>query len=83
MLKIHPKNTLIVLAAVLVVTLGLLGYWLYLTNTKAPTTSVSPEIRKIQSQASSDEVDAIEKDLMDTDVEGIDKELSEIEAELQ
>lgn len=83
MIKINPNNKIIVLAALLVVLLGLTAYYLSMNNYNIPQSLRAPEFLKIETQSSSDEVSAIEQDLEDTDIEGIDKELSGIEAELQ
>lgn len=80
------KNTLIILAALLivlvlaVVILVKQGYKLPLL----PSTEnqFETEIQKLETQSSSNEVGDIEKDLNSTDFKDLDKELEDIEKEL-
>lgn len=83
MIKIDPKNTIIVLAGGLVVILGLAGYIMFLSQKETTEVQVSPEIRKIQTQSASDETPAIEADLNNTDIDSIDKDLNDMQALLQ
>ncbi len=75
------KNTILILAAILVILLGATAYWLS-TNGYGENLVFTRELKQIEKQSSSDEVEAIEKDLLETDLSGIDKELEDIEAEL-
>ena len=75
------KNTILILAAILVILLGATAYWLS-TSDYGENLVFTRELKQIEKQSSSDEVEAIEKDLLETDLSGIDKELKDIEAEL-
>jgi len=76
------KNTLIALAAIMVVVMGIIAILTIRKPSKAPT-AFEREVSQITTQSNSDEVSAIEKDLAETDLDDLDKELKEIEAELE
>jgi hypothetical protein len=79
MIKLSNKNTLIILASLIIVISVVL---IYLQRTASKPKSYASVINQVQTQSESDDVNAIEKDLLDTDFEDLDKELLEIEKEL-
>lgn len=82
-MKIIPKKyTLLALAGILVVTLGIMAYTLRPKLTQKELTTEEKEIKQIQIQSPSDETGAIEKDLNETDLSNLDKELRDIDKEL-
>ena len=76
-MNLKSKNSLLILALLAVVVLAGAGY---LLSTKS--LEISPDIKRLNSQSSSDDVSAIEKDIEETDFASLDAELTEIEAEL-
>lgn len=78
MINLKSKNSLLILAAILVVLLAGTGY--YLSKNK-PLEITPRDVTKLTTQSSSDDVDAIEKDLNQTDLADLDAELTDIEAE--
>lgn len=79
MIKVSNKNTLIILASlVIVISVVLISLQLGMNKPE----SYDVEIQQIETQSASDDVNAIEKDLMDTDFDNIDAEIQEIEKEL-
>ena len=76
-MNLKSKNSLLILALLAVIVLGIAGY---LLSTKS--LEVIPEMIRLNSQSSSDEVDAIEKDLEETDFASLDAELTDIVTEL-
>jgi hypothetical protein len=81
-LKNIKKNSIIILAIVVLGSLVLMV--LSLTNgMNIPTLSpFEQEIACIESQSNSDNIEAIEQDLTQTDLDNLDQELQSIEAEL-
>ena len=72
-----------ILAATLVVALGLIGYFLYFQSREIFRNKVTDsQSMELEKQSSSDETDSIEKDLDETNLNDIDKESVIIEAEL-
>lgn len=82
---VNKKNTLLVLAAILVVALGYMALQLSARlKYKAPAVpAYEQQMRQIETQSDSDEVDAIEADLESTQTDSLDVELQNIEAELE
>jgi hypothetical protein len=79
MINISNKNTIIILASLaMIISVVLISLQLNLNKPGDYDT----EIRKIQTQSSSDDVNAIEKDLLDTEFDSLDAEIEEIEKEL-
>lgn len=77
------KNSLMILAAALVVALGLIGYFLYFQSREiSQNQTTDPQSVELEKQSNSDETDSIEKDLNDTNLTNIDKESVSIEQEL-
>ena len=77
------KNSLMILAATLVIALGLVGYFLYFQSRGiSQNQTVDPQTMEFEKQSNSDETDSIEEDLNDTNLDDIDKESVIIEAEL-
>lgn len=76
------KNFLIILAAVLVVAMGIMALSLYKRPTEQQTAFES-QIQEIETQSESDDIEEIEQDLMETDFNDIDKELQDIDRELE
>ena len=73
------KYTLIFLASILVVGLGIMAYSL----SKSKTVEIPKnEIKQIKTLSESTELESIENDLTDTNVSDLDNELSKIELEL-
>lgn len=71
MLKVKPKDTILLLSALLVVLLGLFAYF----NSRSTA--------KREVSVLSDEVSAIEKDLNSTNVNSLDSDLPMIEGQLK
>ncbi len=77
---ITAKNMLFVLAAILVVALGVIGYVYYSQNLSlGKMDRVASELKE---QSSSDDVSSIEADLNDTEMDSIDSDLTNIEKEI-
>ena len=79
---VSNKNTLIVLAAILVVGLGMMMLSL-IQKPASQAETFNQEIQMIETQSESTEIEAIEKDLLETDFSNLDQELNEIEKELE
>jgi len=82
---IPKKHTLLFLAALLVVLLGIMAYVIRQQNLARrflQPSEFDKELSQIQEQSESDDVDAIEEDIGETDLEDADKELQDIEREL-
>jgi len=79
----NKKNTLIILAATLVVAFGYMAMKLAeRARYKTPATpSYESQLQQIESQSESDEVEAIEADLERTETDNLDAELQDIEVE--
>ncbi|HJX59592.1 MAG TPA: hypothetical protein VJ481_03490 [Patescibacteria group bacterium] len=75
------KTLILVLAAILLITLGAFSYLLASGNLTSRV-PYETSIREMEVQSDSTEIDEIEKDLEATNLNDIDKELSEIEAEI-
>lgn len=78
---VSKKNFLLFLAALLVVALGYMAVSLS-RRPATPAVQADPEVRKIETQSTSDDVNSIEKDLQDTDYTGIEKDLQNLDKEL-
>lgn len=76
-MNLKSKNSLLIWAALAVIVLAGAGY---LLSTKS--LEISPDIKRLNSQSSSDDTGAIEKDLEETDFASLDAELTDIETEL-
>jgi len=82
-MEILPKKyTILFVATVLSVLIGIMAYSLWAKPNPQPPTQYEQELSQIQTQSTSDETAAIETDLQDTDLTALDKELQDIEAEL-
>jgi len=79
MIKLNSKNSILILAALVVLLLGATNFWLSKRN---PLETKEPDVVKLETQSSSDETSDIEKDLEETDLSHLDAELNDIEAEL-
>lgn len=77
---VSRKNFLLLLAAVLVVAMGLMAMMLYQTP-KAPVT-YEQQLQQLQTQSQSDQVRDIERDLKESNFNDVDRELQDIETEL-
>ncbi len=77
---INAKNMLMVLAAILVVALGVIGYVYYSQGVALGT--MDKVTTTLQTQSNSDETDSIEKDLNDTEIDSLDNDLDSIEKEI-
>lgn len=75
------KNSLLLLAAVSVILVGLVSYY-FSTINPVRREYVDKQTVKLESQSSSSDVDAIEKDLNDTELDNLDQELGDIDKEL-
>lgn len=80
-LKQKADNSMIILAAVLVLVAGVTAYLLSLYNNRQPT--FEEAVTKVETQSQSTKTEDIEKDLEETDFSELDKEVVEIEAELE
>lgn len=74
------SNFTLILAAFLVVALGIMGYMAYRQNVLLA--SLDKPTETFKSQSSEDDINSIEKDSEDTNFDDIDKELIDIETEL-
>jgi len=74
------NNFLMMLAAFLVIALGIMGYMIY-TQDKT-LKSLDKATFSLSKQSSSDETSKIEDDLEDTDFSNLDKEVFGIESEI-
>ncbi len=79
----EQKNFIIILVIVLAVALVIIYSTTGLFKKVQVVSPEEAEIRKIQTQSSSDQIEAIEADLKATDLSDIDRELQEIEKELE
>ncbi len=70
-MMIKSKNLLVVLAGVLVVALGLIGYLFY-----------SQSATSLKKQSSSDDTSSIEEDLNSTEINSVDSDLTNIEKQI-
>ena len=80
MISLSNKNTIIILASLVIVISVVLV--LIQQNLNKPA-GYEVEIKDLQTQSTSDDVNAIEKDLLDTNLENLDSELLDIEKELE
>jgi len=77
--SLSNKNTIIILASLVIV----ISVIIVLAQKNFNKPSVyEVEVKKLQTQSTSDDVNAIENDLLNTDLESLDSELLEIEKEL-
>lgn len=80
------KKTTFLLAALMVILLGIMVYVInqryILPKSMMSDENIQMEIEQIQTQSDSDNLDSIEKDLNDTELNNIDKELMDIEKEM-
>ena len=82
-MEVVPKKyTMLFLAAVVFILMGIMASLLIPKPKPQQPTQYEKELSQIQTQSTSDETDAIEKDLNETDLSGLDKELQDIETEL-
>ena len=79
---VSRKNFLLALAAILVVAMGYMALALSKQSRKSEPSSFEQEIRRFNSQSSSDDVNDIQKDLSETELDNLDKEVQDIDAEL-
>ncbi|OGM20025.1 hypothetical protein A2863_02400 [Candidatus Woesebacteria bacterium RIFCSPHIGHO2_01_FULL_38_9b] len=79
---ISSKNFLFLLAALLVVALGIMALYSYNKPKPKSQNTFNKELNQIKSQSGSDSLEAIEKDVNDTELNDIDKELQSIDNEL-
>lgn len=75
------NRLVIILAAVLLVVLGI-GSYLLASGKLSSEVPFQTSIKNTEVQSDSDEVSDIENDLNETDVAGVDAELDDIEAEI-
>lgn len=81
---VNKKNTIIVLASLLVVALAVMA--LSARNKKPVVLTadqkLQKEVQQIKTQSNSDDVNSIQKDIDQTDLSNSDKELQNIDSEL-
>ena len=77
---IKSNNFLTVLAAFLVIALGVMGYVIY--SQDQTLRSLDKQTFTLSKQSNSDETSQIEEDIEDTDFSGLDKEVVDIESEI-
>lgn len=75
------RNFMMILAAALVVGMGIMAYLTYFNFGEEPKIA-DEQAEKLEVQSDSSEVEDIENDLKETEFSDIDKELVDIEAEL-
>lgn len=79
-MKLKSTNFMMILAAFLVVVLGIMGYVIYAQDQTLKSMDKSTFF--LSKQSASDEISEIESDIQDTDLSELDNELDDIEKEI-
>lgn len=79
---ISKKNTILALAAILVVAYGYMAIRLNHNKPQVANDNFQQDVQQMQSQSDSTDVNSIKKDLNNTDFSNLDQELPNIEQEL-
>lgn len=79
-MKIHPKNTILFLAAVALIFMGVSVYLLD-KNQKADLAAI--ESKKMQTLSPSSDTEILESEVNNTDFSEIDSEMNQMEGELE
>lgn len=78
-MTIHPKNTILFLASVALICLGV---FVFLLNKNMKQETKPLEVRMLENVTTSDDTDTLETEINNTDLDGLDNELNQIEKEL-
>ena len=79
---LNKRNTLLILAALLVILMAFMALSLIKKGSPQTSSNFDQEMVNIQTQSNSNSLDSIENDLESTDVDNLDSELQNIEQEL-